>query len=167
MSKKLLTDDLILSKMAEDHSAVPAEDIDTEDKYRKIQEHYDFSIDSNWNGRYDMQFYTETTADGYEIWLATENESSPYISEDVYYYDHDVADAIREQIRYGDTTFYIDSCVYEDCYIDDMLLNIFADYAEEIISDAESGESETNITLKELQILKEEYDLEEETADVT
>ena len=43
-----------------------------------------------------------------------------------------------------------------------MLLNMFADYAEEIISDAESGENETNITAEELKLLKEEYDLEEE-----
>ena len=42
------------------------------------------------------------------------------------------------------------------CYIDDMLLNMFADYAEDIISEAESGESDINITMKELQILKEE-----------
>ena len=74
MSKKLLTDDLILSKMAEDYGAIPPEDIDTEDKYRKIQEHYDFSIDTEWKGSYDMQFYTETTADGYEVWVATEDE---------------------------------------------------------------------------------------------
>jgi hypothetical protein len=84
----------------------------------------------------------------------------------VYYYDHDVAVAVREQIRYGDTTFYIDECVYEDCYIDDMLINIFAEYAEDIISEAESDETETNITAKELKLLKEEYDLEEETTDV-
>ena len=31
MSKKLLTDGLILSKMAEDRGAIPPEDIDTED----------------------------------------------------------------------------------------------------------------------------------------
>jgi len=70
------------------------------------------------------------------------------------------------KIRKGDKTFYIDECVYEDCYIDDMLINMFADYAEDIISEAESGETETNITAKELQILKEEYDLEEEGTEV-
>jgi hypothetical protein len=47
-----------------------------------------------------------------------------------------------------------------------MLLNMFADYAEDIISEAESGESDVNITMKELQILKEEYDLEEEGTEV-
>jgi hypothetical protein len=134
-----------------------------------VKQHLGLSIStdlSDWSN-VDCKVYNESTADGYDLWVVTNEPNTPIICEDVYYYDHDVADAIREQIRYGDTTFYIDSCVYEDCYIDDMLLNIFADYAEEIISDAESGESETNITLKELQILKEEYDLEEETTDAT
>ena len=133
-----------------------------------VKQHLELNISTDLNdwSNVDCRVYNETTADGYDLWVVT-NQQDPIICEDVYYYDHDVADAVREQIRYGDTTFYIDECVYEDCYIDDMLLNIFADYAEDIISDAESGESETNITLKELQILKEEYDLEEETTDVT
>ena len=133
-----------------------------------VKNHLSISISTNlddWSN-VDCRVYNESTADGYDLWVVTNQDQQPIICEDVYYYDHDVADAVREQIRYGDTTFYIDECVYEDCYIDDMLLNIFADYAEDIISEAESGESETNITLKELQILKEEYDLEEEGADI-
>ena len=132
-----------------------------------VKQHLGLSIStdlSDWSN-VDCRVYNEQTADGYDLWVVT-NDIDPVICEDVYYYDHDVADAVREQIRYGDTTFYIDECVYEDCYINDMLLNMFADYAEDIISEAESGESETNITLKELQILKEEYDLEEEGAEV-
>ena len=133
-----------------------------------VKQHLGLSISqdlSDWSN-VDCRVYNEQTADGYDLWVVT-NDIDPVICEDVYYYDHDVANAVREQIRYGDTTFYIDECVYEDCYIDDMLIQTFVDYVDEIIRDAESGESETNITLKELQILKEEYDLEEETTDAT
>ena len=134
-----------------------------------LKQHLELSIStdlSDWSN-VDCRVYNEQTADGYDLWVVTNQQQNPIICEDVYYYDHDVADAIREQIRYGDTTFYIDECVYEDCYIDDMLIQTFVDYADEIIRDAESGESETNITAEELQILKEEYDLEEETTDAT
>ena len=133
-----------------------------------VKQHLGLSISKDLNdwSNVDCRVYNEQTADGYDLWVVTNQENYPIICEDVYYYDHDVAQAVREQIRYGDTTFYIDSCVYEDCYIDDMLLNMFADYAEDIISEAESGESDIDITMKELQILKEEYDLEEEGADV-
>ena len=133
-----------------------------------VKQHLGLSIStdlSDWSN-VDCRVYTETTADGYDLWVVTNEQQQPVICEDVYYYDHDVADAVREQIRFGDTTFYIDDYVYEDCYIEDMLVNMFADYAEDIIKDAESGESETNITMKELQILKEEYDLEEEGTEV-
>jgi hypothetical protein len=133
-----------------------------------LKQHLEINIStdiSDWSN-VDCRVYNESTADGYDLWVVTNQDQNPIICEDVYYYDHDVADAIREQIRYGDTTFYIDECVYEDCYIDDMLLNVFADYADELISDAESGETLTNITAEELQILKEEYDLEEEKTEV-
>lgn len=134
-----------------------------------VKQHLELNIStdlSDWSN-VDCRVYNETTADGYDLWVVTNQPSNPIICEDVYYYDHDVAEAVREQIRYGDTTFYIDECVYEDCYIDDMLIQTFVDYADEIIRDAESGETETNITAEELKILKEEYDLEEETTDVT
>jgi len=134
-----------------------------------LKQHLQINIStdiSDWSN-VDCRVYTESTADGYDLWVVTNQQQQPIICEDVYYYDHDVADAVREQIRYGDTTFYIDDYVYEDCYIEDMLVQTFVDYVDEIIRDAESGETETNITAKELQILKEEYDLEEETADVT
>ena len=133
-----------------------------------VKQHLELNISqdlSDWSN-VDCRVYNEQTADGYDLWVVTNEQNHPVICEDVYYYDHDVAEAVREQIRYGDTTFYIDECVYEDCYMDDMFLNMFADYAEDIISEAESGESDIDITMKELQILKEEYDLEEEGADV-
>ncbi len=133
-----------------------------------VKQHLQISISTDLNdwSNVDCKVYNESTADGYDLWVVTNQENAPIICEDVYYYDHDVADAIREQMRYGDTTFYIDECVYEDCYIEDMLVQTFVDYVDEIIKDAESGETETNITAQELQILKEEYDLEEETTDV-
>ena len=133
-----------------------------------VKQHLELNISqdlSDWSN-VDCRVYNEQTADGYDLWVVTNERNHPVICEDVYYYDHDVADAVREQIRYGDTTFYIDECVYEDCYIDDMLLNMFADYCEDIILEAESGESDIDITMKELQILKEEYDLEEERTEV-
>ena len=120
---------------------------------------------SDWSN-VDCKVYNESTADGYDLWVVTNQENAPIICEDVYYYDHDVAEAVREQIRFGDRTFYIDDYIYEDCYIEDMLIQLFVDYVDDIIRDAESGETETNITAEELKLLKEEYDLEEETTDV-
>ena len=112
----------------------------------------------------DCRVYNESSADGYDLWVVTNQPNHPIICEDVYYYDHDIADAIREQIRYGDETFYIDECIYEDCYIDDMLIEVFNEFVEEIIEN-----DELDITLEEINYLKEEHGITEEVegADAT
>ena len=131
-----------------------------------VKNHLGLSIStdlSDWSN-VDCKVYNESTADGYDLWVVTNQENTPIICEDVYYYDHDIADAIREQIRYGDETFYIDEYIYEDCYIEQMLVELFVDHVENIIED-----DELDITLEEINYLKEEYGITEEVegADAT
>ena len=105
----------------------------------------------------DCMIYNESTADGYDVWVVTNDSRQVHVCENVYYYDHDLTDAFQEQVRYGDQTFYIDDCVYEDCYFEDKLVEMFQEYAEEIIEN-----DELDITLEEINYLKEEYGLTEE-----
>ena len=130
-----------------------------------VKQHLGLSISqdlSDWSN-VDCRVYNEQTADGYDLWVVTNQQDHPIICEDVYYYDHDVAEAVREQIRYGDTTFYIDDYIYEDCHIEEMLVELFVDHVEDIIED-----DELDITLEEIEYLKEEYGItEEEGADAT
>jgi len=124
-----------------------------------IKKHLGFSISqdlSDWSN-VDCRVYNEQTADGYDLWVVTNEPNTPIICEDVYYYDHDVADAVREQIRYGDESFYIDECIYEDCYIDDMLEELFVEYIEDIVKN-----DELDLTTEELKSLKEEYGIKDE-----
>ena len=124
-----------------------------------VKNHLGLSISQNiddWSN-VDCRVYNESSADGYDLWVVTNQPKHPIICEDVYYYDHDIADAVREQIRYGDETFYIDECIYEDCYIDDMLIEVFHEFVEEIIEN-----DELDITLQEINYLKEEYGITEE-----
>tara|TARA_Y100001963_G_scaffold13335_1_gene16647 strand:- start:56 stop:493 length:438 start_codon:yes stop_codon:yes gene_type:complete len=108
----------------------------------------------------DCMIYNESTADGYDVWVVTNDSRQVHVCENVYYYDHDLTDAFQEQVRYGDQTFYIDDCVYEDCYFEDKLVEMFQEYAEEIIEN-----DELDITLEEINYLKEEYGLTEEVED--
>ena len=124
-----------------------------------VKNHLELSISqdiSDWSN-VDCRVYNEQTADGYDLWVVTNQQDHPVICEDVYYYDHDVADAVREQIRYGDTTFYIDDYIYEDCHIEDMLIELFVDHVEDIIEN-----DELDITLEEINYLEEEYGITEE-----
>ena len=124
-----------------------------------IKKHLRFSISTEINdwSNVDCRVYNESTADGYDVWVVTNQPNHPIICEDVYYYDHDIADAVREQIRYGDESFYIDECVYEDCYIDDMLEELFVEYIEDIVKN-----DELDLTTEEIESLKEEYGIEDE-----
>ena len=107
----------------------------------------------------------ESSADGYDLYVCTNDSRHPSICEDVHYYDHGLADAFEQQIRYGDRTFYVCEYVYEDCYFDDKLVELFAENVEEIVKDAELGLTDLDITLKEIELLKQEYELEDEEAD--
>ena len=124
-----------------------------------IKNHLEISISTDISDfeNNDCTIYTESSADGYDLFVVTNDTRHVSICEDVYYYDHDVADAFSEQIRYGDRTFYIDDGIYEDCYIEDKLIELFAENVEDIIED-----EELDITLEEIEYLKEEYELIEE-----
>jgi len=127
-----------------------------------VKNHLDISISydiSDWSN-VDCRVYSETTADGYDLFVVTQNLDQPVICEDCYQYDHDLADAVREEMRYGATTFYIDLDLYNDCYMEDMLIELFVDHVEDIIED-----DELDITLEEINYLKEEYGLTEEVED--
>ena len=109
----------------------------------------------------DCAIYSDSSADGYDLYIVTNDTRHISVCENVYYYDHDLADAFKDQVRYGDTTFYIDNYVYEDCYFEDTLLEMFIEYVEDIVVDLK-----TEITEEEMKQLVEEYGIEnEETAE--
>tara|TARA_A100001388_G_scaffold276161_1_gene263184 strand:- start:2638 stop:3057 length:420 start_codon:yes stop_codon:yes gene_type:complete len=127
-----------------------------------VKNHLSISISTSlddWSN-VDCRVYSECTADGYDLYVVTNEKDHPIICEDCYQYDHDIADAVREQIRYGDETFYIDLDLYNDCYIQDMLIELFVDHVEDIVED-----DDLDITLEEINYLKEEYGLTEEVED--
>ena len=124
-----------------------------------VKNHLDISISTSlddWSN-VDCRVYSETTADGYDLYVVTQQKNTPIICEDCYQYDHDIADAIREEIRYGAETFYIDNDIYIDCYIQDMLIELFVDHVEDIVED-----DDLDITIEEINYLKEEYGITEE-----
>ena len=129
-----------------------------------VKNHLEISISTDISDfeNVDCHIYSESTADGYDVYICTNDIRQPSICEDVYYYDNDLADRFRDQIRWGDKTFYIDDSIYEDCYFDDTLLEAFAENVEYIIEN-----DELNITIEEINYLKKEYELEDEEANST
>jgi len=143
-----------------DNYRIPREnDISEERMIELITNHLDISISNDIADfdNVDCHLYNESSADGYDLYICTNDTQHVSICENVYYYDHDMADAFDQQVRWGDKTFYIDQDIYEDCYIEDKLLELFADNVENIIEN-----DDLDLTLGEINYLKEEYDLNEE-----
>ena len=124
-----------------------------------VKNHLGLEISQNFNDfdNVDCMIYNESSADGYDLWVVTNDSRHVSICENVYYYASDLADSFEEQVRWGDQTFYIDEYVFEEAYIEDKLIEMFSEKVEDIIVN-----DELDITLEEIEYLKEEYDLNEE-----
>lgn len=102
----------------------------------------------------DVKAYTESTADGYELFIVTFDDQNPSINEDVHYYDSDVAEQVMGNLEQG-YSVYIDEYLYDDLYMDDAFEEYFGEHVENIVSD-----SPDSFTKEELIFVKREYDLE-------
>lgn len=107
----------------------------------------------------DVKAYTESTADGYELFIVTFNDQNPSINEDVHYYDSDVAEQVMEHLERG-YSVYIDEYLYDDIYLDDSFEEYFSSNVEDIV-DANPD----SFTKEELEFVKLEYGLDEEAAE--
>lgn len=130
---KYITDELIEERLKKrglsSYDGYGAEDEDAD--YKKLCKHYDFELIDEWHGRADYFIYTETTADGYEVWVTTDNDRGNInVSEDVHYYDNDLSEVLQEQIRYGGVVIYVDDM--DAYYVNDALENMFENMIENI-----------------------------------
>ena len=65
---KIITDELIEARLLK-INVLEREDLDHDYMLKTIANHFDFKITSDWVNTPDYMFYTETTADGYEVCL--------------------------------------------------------------------------------------------------
>ena len=90
------------------------------------------------------------------------------VSENVYYYESDLASAVMEEIQYNggsETLLHMDSYMWDDLYMDDQMLEYFGETIDDIIEN--NDEEGYGLTKAEIQELKEEYGLEAEEIEET
>ena len=129
-----------------------------------VKKYYGLKIDENAYQSADVYAYEETTADGYSVYVVTNDMNSVCINEDVYYYESDIPEAIMEQINYsnGECVLYADQYFLDDIYFDDVLLEAFQDIADKIYDEIMNEDSDYNFDMAELAWLKEEFTESEE-----
>jgi len=125
MSEKLLTEDLILEKMEEKGIPEP-NSIEVPEMQKIVLEYYDASIKHDW-GHANMFFTTMSTADGYELYMATEDDTSPYFDQDVYYYDSEWFEKLPDCIRDG-MTIHVDEYAMDEYGFEDAITDVYEDY---------------------------------------
>lgn len=112
MNSKYITDELIAQRM-EDKGWI--EDSNEDHMRQQVLEHYECEITENWQNP-DFTIYEESTADGYNVWIATDDDGNINVSEDVYYYENDLEDVLFDAIP-DYANIYCDNYDIVDCAI--------------------------------------------------
>jgi hypothetical protein len=134
MMKKLITEELIDERLEAKGIKF---NIDHDEALKAIQDHYDFKLTDNWNGTPDYSIYTETTADGYEVWVATSGDGrNVCINEDVHYYENDLNDKLAEAMTDYNELIYVDDL--DSYYVQDAVTEVYDSYVNDMKQEVES-----------------------------
>ena len=114
MSKKLLTDDLILEKLNNKGIEDPGS-LDAVAMVDILQDYYDCKIiTGDWPSYADHWFYASTTADSYDVYVSASHDGNPDLYSEVYYYENDWLSELPDQITSGNTVYLSNEA--EDSY---------------------------------------------------
>jgi hypothetical protein len=149
--EKKITDKLITDKL-EAKGYLEYHDMDETKVWDLLEEHYECKVTDQW-GRdtYDFYCYSESTADGYEVFITTNDPNRICIGEDVHYYENDLQGEIEQAILDG-SDMYIDDLdsgyfmyAVEACY-DKMYDNMKEEIENELIEQGYEHENTDEAT---------------------
>jgi len=125
---KILTNELIDQKLKEKYGY--PEDPDQDVMLEILQNEYVFELTDSYSKNPDYSIYAETTADGYEVWVATPGDGSNVcINEDVHYYENDLSEKLQEAMVDHCQLIYVDD--FEADYVQDAIMYAYQDLYEE------------------------------------
>ena len=131
---KIITEKLIEEKLKE--KGLSMHD-DYDNALKKLQNYYEFELTDSYNRTPDYSIYTETTADGYEVWVATSGDGRNIcINEDVYYYDSDLAQALYDAMFDYNELIYVDDL--DSYYIEDAVREVYDSYVNDMKEEVEN-----------------------------
>ena len=144
---KILTDKLIEEKLKEKGLSMYDQ---VESSLEKLQNYYEFELTDSYNRTPDYSIYAETTADGYEVFIATSGDGTNIcINEDVYYYDSDLSDPLYDAIMDYNEVIYVDDL--EAYYVQDAIDRAWETFIDDMIGEVED------------ELIEQGYEREKET----
>jgi hypothetical protein len=131
---KIITDKLIEEKLKEKGLSMYDGD---DNALAKLQDYYDFELTDNYNRTPDYSIFAESTADGYEVFVATSGDGRNIcINEDVYYYDSDLSDPLYDAMFDYNELIYVDDL--EAYYVQDAVDRAWEAFITEMIDEVEN-----------------------------
>jgi len=136
---KKLTEELIIEKL--EKTGISEYYTGTEVQVNNIHLHFDFKLTDDYNSMYffpDFLISSQTTADGYEVWVAHEPSNIINIEEDVHYYDSDLGERLEQFVRESDKDdiqIYIDDL--DQHWIEEAMAGLWDDVYEKLREDME------------------------------
>jgi len=131
---KKLTEELIIEKL--EKTGISEYYTGTEVQVNNIHLHFDFKLTDDYNSP-NFLISSQTTYDGYEVWVAHEPSNIINIEEDVHYYDSDLGERLEQFVRRGwrDTQIYIDDL--DQHWIEEAMAGLWDDVYEKQREDME------------------------------
>jgi hypothetical protein len=130
---KILTEKLIEEKLKE--KGISMYDGD-DNALEKLQNYYEFELTDSYNRTPDYSIFAESTADGYEVWVATSGDGRNIcINEDVYYYENDLSDALYDAMFDYNELIYVDDL--EAYYVQEAIERAWEAFIDEMIGEVE------------------------------
>ena len=135
---KILTDELIKKELAK-QGWLDINEVDQEDQKKMVLNHYGVELTDRFDNNCGYYIYGETTRDGYEVFVAAESVRNVCISEDVYYYDSDLHDALADAIRDELSPIYLDDedADFVDYAIEEIYEHVYDKKYDEVESELE------------------------------
>ena len=131
--------------------------------YRKlVLDYFEGEIYNEWTPSAEFEVYETTTADGYAIYVAKSQEDEEVISENVFYYDHELPEIVKDAIENG-VNMSIEDGLADDIYLDEIFEEILADNYEDILDGlkdqlVEENESADNELAILIELIEKEYE---------
>ena len=98
-----------------------------------VCKHFDLTLTDDWSNDCDHYIYEEDTSDGYTVYVSTHDAGSVCVSENVYYYDNDLAKSFTQAIYDNDHSnvkIYLSMLYDGDYWIDEAINDIYIGLVE-------------------------------------
>ena len=131
---KFITDELITQRM---ESKGWIEGCDDEHAKKQVLEYFECEITDQWQNP-DFSIYEESTADGYSVWIATNDDKHINVNEDVYYYENELNDVLYDAIPdynniYCDNYDFVEDAITR--HYEDLLCRIEEEVEDELLDE--------------------------------